>query len=84
MTAEDTIGETAIREEGDVVTPYTEQEPTTVTARRYRNSDYFRDDMLKCSDVVEEFQSVKNLVNNLQAFSLQSKFAFVTESVRCK
>jgi len=70
-----------IPDEGAIVTPYSPQEPQTVTARRYRTSEYFRDDMLKCSDVATEFQSVKTLVNGLQAFSLQSKFVFATETV---
>ncbi len=75
------IDDNSISQDGEIMTPYSPQEPQSVTARRYRNSDYFRDDMLKCSDVVDEFKSVKSLVDGLQAFSLQHKFVFATETV---
>ncbi len=60
---------------------YSEYEPHSVTAKRYRTSNYFLNDQLKCSEAIHDFQSVKTLVNGLPQFSLRSKFEFIEQPV---
>lgn len=35
---------------------------------RYRSSSYFLEDQLRCSEAVDDFQSMKTMVNRLAAF----------------
>ncbi len=60
---------------------YSEYEPASVTAKRYRSSKYFLNDQLKCSEAIHDFQSVKDLVNGLPDFSLRSKFEFIAQPI---
>ena len=44
--------------------------------QRYRTSQYFLEDQLRCSDAAEDFRSVKNLVGKAQSFNLRNAFRF--------
>lgn len=45
--------------------PYCEQEPHAVTARRYRNSRYFLEDQLRCSQAVDDYRAIRSFASGL-------------------
>lgn len=49
--------------------------------RRYRNSKYFLQDQLRCSEAAADFRSVKELVANATAFNFNQAFQFQTQTV---
>lgn len=49
--------------------------------KRFRTTQYFQDDQLRCSEVAEEFRSVKNLISQARAFDPLRVFQFQTVSV---
>ena len=52
--------------------------------KRYRTSRYFLEDQLRCSAAVEDFRSVKSLIDNLSRFNQENTFRFrgATVSIR--
>lgn len=46
-------------------TLYSDLEPHAVTARRYRNSQYFLADQLRCSQAVNDYRNVRTFANSL-------------------
>ncbi|MEB3286317.1 MAG: hypothetical protein VKJ04_02320 [Vampirovibrionales bacterium] len=49
--------------------------------RRFRNSNYFLQDQLRCSEAVEDFRSVRNLINKLSDFKHDLAFQFQSVTV---
>ncbi|MBK8191019.1 MAG: hypothetical protein IPK79_11280 [Vampirovibrionales bacterium] len=45
--------------------PYSPLEPQAVTARRYRNSRYFLEDQLRCSQTVDDYRTIRSFANSL-------------------
>ena len=48
-----------------VVNDCDEQTTYQPCEKRFRTSEYFLDDQLKCSDAIADFRSVKSLINQL-------------------
>jgi hypothetical protein len=58
------------------------QEQVTLPCdQRYRNSKYFLEDQLRCSETVADFKSVKDLVNRAPSFCLNNTFQFQPQAV---
>jgi hypothetical protein len=49
--------------------------------QRYRNSKYFLEDQLRCSEAAADFRSVKELVGRAPSFCIRSTFRFQTQAV---
>lgn len=52
--------------------------------KRFRTAKYFQEDQLRCSEVAEDFRSVKNLLSKAREFDPRRVFQFqaVTVDVR--
>lgn len=57
------------------------EKPALPCDRRYRNSKYFLQDQLRCSEAAADFRSVKELVASAAAFNLNLAFQFQTQAV---
>ena len=44
--------------------------------RRFRTSSYFLEDQLRCSEALEDFRSVRNLLHSLTDFQPKEAFQF--------
>ena len=58
-----------------------DNQPVLASERRYRNSNYFLEDQLRCSEAVSDFKSVRSLVEKAQGFSLRNAFQFQLQPV---
>lgn len=48
---------------------------------RYRSSKYFLNDQLRCSEAVQDFQTVKNVLGSTSLFNVRRAFRFSMETV---
>lgn len=49
--------------------------------QRYRNSKYFLEDQLRCSEAASDFRSIRELFSRAANFSFASPFQFQTQAV---
>ena len=56
----------------------------TVYERRYRTTKYFLEDQLRCSEAVQDFRTVKNLLDKTPQFNLRQTFQFATQAIPVK
>jgi hypothetical protein len=55
--------------------------PYPVIERRYRTSKYFLEDQLRCSEAIQDFRTVKNLLAQTPQFNLRGTFKFATVNI---
>ena len=52
--------------------------------RRFRSTNYFLEDQLRCSEAVADFRSIKNLMASATDFTVRTAFRFQCEPVWVK